>query len=268
MKIYFACTGNGEPIYLPKNGLKTILCSFHYYRKKLDIIQNLIADGTDVFIDSGAFSANNIGAPIDIDEYCKFLKDTGASHYVCLDVIHNAPETYKNLRYMEDQGLSPFPVFHKGESEEWLMLYLKDYKKLALGGAVNNGTLTTWLDEVWRIILRVNPTIEVHGFGITSADIMKRYPWHSCDSSSFKSGKRFGRLIFYNAHKKSFYTENFNLWVQQYAERENVPEILTESALRYEITDVFSAKSYQQFVDVECGTDRKYEHLTTQYGLF
>jgi hypothetical protein len=270
MKIYFACTGKDEPGYLIKNDMKNILCSFHYYKKNVDFIKTLMSLDTDVFIDSGGFSADTLGTPINIDDYCKFLKDTGATNYVVLDSIGDADKTYSNLEYMRSKGLAPFPAFHMGETVDWLEKYLQESDKLALGGMVGGSItdLQDWLDEVWRVILKIKPDLNVHGFGITSPKIMERYPWTSCDSSSFKSGKRFGRLIHYNHHKKTFYTENFNAWVDKYSIENNLPEILTDSKLRYEITDVYSASSYQKFIDIECSTERQYEHLTKQTNLF
>src|SRR5690606_28911674 len=269
MKIYFAVTGQNEPIYLPKNNMNDMLMSFHYYKKKPELIKDLISQGNDIFIDSGAFSAESSGKPINIDDYCNFLKAAEANNYVCLDVIRNAEATEINLKYMESQGLKPFPVFHKTSHEKWLYKYLEEYDKIALGGAVKAGELEYWLDATWQIILKEKPTMNVHGFGITSPEIMMRYPWTSCDSSSFKAGRRFGRLIHYLPHKKKFFTSNFNKWVQDYAEEQNCPEIITNSKLRYEITDVFSAKSFMDFANDKKSLDiNSYPHLTDQYKLF
>lgn len=268
MKIYFACTGKGEPVYLPEAGLKTILCSYHYYMKHEQIIADLVAQDVDLFIDSGAFSANSLGKPIDIDSYCDFIKRTGVSNYVCLDVIRNAEETDRNLKYMESVGLKPFPVFHKSSPIEWLETYLRDYDKIALGGAVSSGDLIPWLDGVWRTILKIKPTMNVHGFGITSPEVMLRYPWTSCDSSSFKAGKRFGRLVHYLPHKQKFFTTNYNVWVREYAEEQGCPEILEDSKLRYKITDTYAAKSFQRFAEDKEAMNLSYPHLTNQYSLF
>ena len=271
MKIYFACTGKEEAGYLIKNDMKDILCSFHYYKTSQEYIKNLISqEGVDLFIDSGGFSADTLGTPINMDDYCQFLIDVKATNYVVLDSIGDADKTSANLEYMRTKGLSPFPAFHMGETEDWLIKYINENDKLALGGMVGGSIteLQDWLDNVWSTILRIKPEIKVHGFGITSPEIMKRYPWYSCDSSSFKSGKRFGRLIHYNRHLKKFYTKEFNSWVQKYSVENNLPEILTDSKLRYEITDVFAANSYNQFVIDECNTNRGYEHLTHQTKLF
>lgn len=110
--------------------------------------------------------------------------------------------------------------------------------------------------------------MNVHGFGITSPEIMMRYPWTSCDSSSFKSGKRFGRLIHYLPHKKNFFTTNFNKWVEDYAKKNNSLEILENSSLRYEITDVYAAKSFNQFASDKAQLNLNYPYLTDQYSLF
>ena len=270
MKIYFACTGKDEPIYLMKNNMSDILCSFHYYKTQTEFISNLIKKAADIFIDSGGFSADTLGTPINIDDYCKFLHDTKAKNYVVLDKIGDASVTYKNLQYMRKKGLNPFPVFHTGESEDWLLKFLETSDKIALGGMVGASpqVLISWLDKVWKVILNVKPQMIVHGFGITSPEVMDRYPWFSCDSSSFKSGKRFGRIIHYLDHKRKFYSTNFNKWVEDYAIKEDCPDILKNSKLRYEITDVYVAKGYTRFAEYKKTNKKDYSFLTSQMDLF
>lgn len=139
----------------------------------------------DIFLDSGAFSAFTQGVNIDIQEYIDFIK-THQDHltvYANLDVIGSPEGTWKNQRRMEKAGLMPLPCFHYGEDPKWLVMYLsRGYEYIALGGMVPISTpdLKIWLDDIWKNYLtdaEGMPIIKVHGFGLTSNSLMRRYPW-------------------------------------------------------------------------------------------
>ncbi len=156
-----------------------------------------------IFLDSGAFSAWSQGVTIDIDEYIAFIKEH--QHYLdvyaVLDSIGDPEATLRNQDYMESKGLSPLPCFHYGEDIKYLNEYLsRGYDYIALGGMVPIGTaeLMTWLDGLFSHSLcdgKGNPTIKVHGFGLTSLPLLLRYPWYSVDSTSWVMIGRFGSVF-------------------------------------------------------------------------
>jgi len=150
----------------------------------------------DLFVDSGAFGKH--GDKVDLDSYCKFLKEYSdkIDLYANLDVIGDAEGSYRNLRKMENRGLDPLPVFHYGSNEFYLRKIISEYDYIALGGLVpittNKDKLKEHLDYVWEVILQEKPDLKVHGFGINSIDIMKRFPWYSVDASSVHVLARYG----------------------------------------------------------------------------
>jgi hypothetical protein len=156
-----------------------------------------------LFLDSGAYSAWSQGSAIDIDEYIKFIKKNKKSIdiYANLDSINNPEETYTNQKYMEEQGLTPVPVYHYGEDIKWLQKYLeKGYDYIALGGMVPISTvqLIKWLDKIYGEYLTDSdgmPVCKVHGFGLTSLRLMQRYPWYSVDSTSWVLTGRMGSVF-------------------------------------------------------------------------
>jgi len=189
---YFPAVIDKQTIRSAKiNNPKTFLASYHYFKNESHVIKANIDEGVDVFIDSGAFSAKHSGAEIDIDKYCDFIKESGASVYAALDDIDSAKNSYNNLIYMHKQGLKPVPVFHMGETVYDLERLL-EFNYIALGGLMGHN-VANHLDLTWRIILNKMPTMKVHGFAVTGPETMKKYPWYSVDSSSFQSLKRFGR---------------------------------------------------------------------------
>lgn len=148
----------------------------------------------NLFLDSGAYSALTQGVSIDLQEYIQFIKkyEEHLEVYAVLDVIGDPKATYKNQLIMEEAGLKPLPCFHYGEDIQWLNRYLsKGYDYIALGGMVGKDSEThlgPWLDMLFSEHLTDSegmPIIKTHGFGMTSFNLMLRYPWYSVDSTSW-----------------------------------------------------------------------------------
>jgi hypothetical protein len=157
----------------------------------------------NLFLDSGAFSAWSKGLEIKIEEYIQFIKDNinYLDHYSVLDAIGDPVITLRNQGIMEAAGLSPIPCFHYGEPIKYLQSYLEKYSYISLGGMVPISTadLKVWLDMLFgKFICDKNtglPTCKIHGFGMTSLNLMLRYPWYSVDSTSWVMTGRFGSVM-------------------------------------------------------------------------
>jgi hypothetical protein len=155
------------------------------------------------FLDSGAYSASTRGRIIVLQEYIDFIKDNREviDIYANLDDLRSPEQTWRNQKEMERQGLSPLPVYHVGESMKFLKKAMK-YEYFAIGGMANQGdkeTRSQWFDKIFSIICpRSNnylPTNRVHGFGMTSLPLMRRYPWYSVDSMTFLFTGRTGEVF-------------------------------------------------------------------------
>lgn len=168
--------------------------NFYNSKTMFDIASNKV----DLFLDSGAFSAKTQGITIDIQDYISFIKEHEAvlNVYANLDVIGDPIGTRKNQRIMERAGLSPLPVFHFGEDpEKYLKPLINKYEYICIGGMVKSGELVTFLDNIFsKYICDENgfPKVKIHGFGLTSLRLMLRYPWFSCDSTSWVLAGRMG----------------------------------------------------------------------------
>ncbi len=184
-----------------------VLESFHYVGKER-YVREMRAAGGRIFLDSGAFSAYTLGATLNIPEYCRYIQDNldiirveeGCLMASVLDAIGDEHETYANQNEMERLGVKPMPTFHAGEETRYLDYYAANYGYMSLGGMVgaNPKQLEIWLDRMWNNHLldgSGNPKIRVHGFGITSVPLMERYPWYSCDSSSWVQSAAFGVIM-------------------------------------------------------------------------
>lgn len=188
-------------------GACNLLESFHYIGKQrsVDMIR---ADKVQVFLDSGAFSMWSLGASVDIKAYCDYIKknediirkDDGVLLASVMDAIGDADGTLQNQKVMESMGVTPLPCFHFGEDPKYLLHYVSNYEYITLGGMVAQETwqLRLWLDEVWDKYLvdgSGRPKIKVHGFGLTTPELMRRYPWWSVDSSSWVQQAKVGMVL-------------------------------------------------------------------------
>ncbi len=189
------------------SNLPNILESYHYVWKD-KYVKGMREDGAKIFLDSGAFSAYTLGAKIHLPTYVGYIKrnmdifrvEDGVLMVAVLDGIGDPLETYRNQLTMEALGVKPMPCFHAGEDERYLEWYIQNYDYISLGGMVGSSTkqLMLWLDRVWDKYLvdgSGRPRLKVHGFGITSIPIMERYPWWSCDSSSWIQAGSFGSIV-------------------------------------------------------------------------
>lgn len=220
MKLYLAgiYTANfdiGGSLYLrltdnekrQRESADNILESYHYIHRD-SYVRKIRKDGRRVFLDSGAFSAFTQGVEVDLPAYCEYIKRNkdiiedvdGDLLASVLDGIGDPLKTWQNQKEMEARGVRPLPCFHYGEDERYLEQYIKEYTYITLGGMVPISTpqLYHWLDRIWDKYLTDgsgNPRLKVHGFGLTTVDLMKRYPWYSVDSSSWVQIARTGGMM-------------------------------------------------------------------------
>lgn len=185
-------------VLVQRSGMKRRLLSYHYHPNYDDDTRQSHEAGLDLFLDSGAFSAFTKGYVIDPHKYAKYLIDTGHIWTVRsnLDVIGSTEEgavkTYENQKLIESLGASVHPVYHVREREYWLERYMAEgYDYILIGGLVAEGGSAYTrerLDHLFGDIICGEdglPKVKVHGFGLTSQELMARYPWYSVDSSSW-----------------------------------------------------------------------------------
>lgn len=174
----------------------------HHYVNRASYVKKMRRDGVKVFLDSGAFSAFTKGVEVDIAGYCRYVRENSdiIEFASVLDHIGSAQGTYENQCTMEGLGVTPLPCFHYGEDMRYLEYYISKYPYITLGGMVPISTqqLTLWLDDLFKNYLtdaNGRPLVKVHGFGLTSLPLMKRYPWYSVDSSTWVQWAANGMIL-------------------------------------------------------------------------
>jgi hypothetical protein len=171
------------------------------------------------FLDSGVYACWKNGQTIDIDEYIDYIKRNldWIEYYASLDKIpaepgryptkaeveYSAKVSYDNHQYMKAAGLHPIPIYHQGEELEHLERYLADGETY-IGISPQEDLLSwrgldpmKWLDRVFTRLTnsRGIPIIKTHGFGVMGPSLLRRYPWHSVDATSFTHQANYGAIF-------------------------------------------------------------------------
>jgi hypothetical protein len=265
-----------------------VLESYHYVGSQR-FVDTMREQGAKVFLDSGAFSAFHLGVKINIDDYCNYIKrnsdilrvEDGAVMASVLDGIGNALQTYQNQLYMERQGAKPLPCFHFGEDERYLDYYVQRYNYITIGGLVGRSAkdATVWLDRMWEKHMldgSGRAKLKVHAFGMTSPELMKRYPWFSVDSSSWIQAAAFGS-VFTSEHgpiavskdSPSKHDVGRHLTTLSPIERQSVELMLERKGFNYErLSSVYESRACYNclgYMELNKLID---EHLTDTNGKF
>jgi hypothetical protein len=156
----------------------------------------------DFFLDSGAYSAYYIGAVIDIEKYAAFIhaNKEKITVYANLDVINNGEASYENWMKLRAMGLNPLPVYHAGSDIKYLKMYMEKTDYIAIGAISESSTARRImnLDLIWTKYItdeRGYPRVRTHGFGLTSLNLIVRYPWYSVDSTTWLRQAMYGSIM-------------------------------------------------------------------------
>lgn len=186
-----------------------------------------------LFLDSGAFSLYTLKAKKEglgysfyetdefwkyVDDYCLLIKKNKAkfSIFVTVDVLFKPKLSWKVFNYIRDvYKITPLPVFHfpklhrtqefqydgnfNQSGFKWLKKYMDNCEYLGLGGLgveITKRQFIPYADRVFKLLCdnKGTPRWKVHGFAMTSLELMIRYPWASVDSSSFQIEAGFGTI--------------------------------------------------------------------------
>lgn len=135
-------------------------------------------------------------------DYIDFLKKESSNFFVYtnLDVINNAELTWQQQLLLEQNGLSPAPVFHISSPEKYLKRYVDNYEYIAIGGMGGNSKKNVFpmLDHLFKKYIiddKGKPRVRVHGLAATSLPLMQRYPWYSVDSSTCLKLAIYGNIL-------------------------------------------------------------------------
>ena len=225
INLYFAAVWAGQKSgEMGTLGVKNRLVSYHYPNQFPSWLEVTGNDKGNIILDSGAFSAWNKGAHIDIEDYIDFALeaiDKGSAlnktvRVVNLDVIPGkkgetrhlsttqinaaAKEGFFNMKHMMEAGITPIHVFHQGESWKWLerMVDKVPYIGISPANDMSVPSRKQWVEGVFEYMYKNNVTADTHGFAVWVPDLLKDLPWTSCDAATWRLVSAYGGIYYPN----------------------------------------------------------------------
>lgn len=161
------------------------------------VLDNAVAFGLPLIVDSGAFTAHSTGRPINLDEHTAYINDRKAAprvRWVGLDVIGNAEATRRNWLHQRSHDAPVEPTIHYGADPAEVDKYVRaglapgadGQAWINLGGIVaqtkrpsNHPKIAAWCAAVAR---RLPDGVKVHGLGCTPPSLNRLFGYDSIDS--------------------------------------------------------------------------------------
>jgi hypothetical protein len=154
------------------------------------------------FLDSGAYTGMIQGFVPSVMDYLAFAIRHQHIFHVCANMdVGTVKEQQQHQAILDRHLPCVLPVIHPEEARttagrEWFEAEIRDRDYVALGGLVGSPKDKKALQEngffSWLFSLARKHNTKVHGFGVTTIDLMLRWPFYSVDSSSWLSGVRYG----------------------------------------------------------------------------
>lgn len=161
-------------------------------------------------LDSGAFTfMSNSKKQVNWDEYVKkyanFINENNIKYFFELDIdnivgIKEVERLRKKLEKLTNKKC--IPVWHKSRGLDYWKKMVKDYDYVAIGGIVTK-EIKQQDYKYFLPLLKIakDNNCKVHGLGFTNLKSLSKYPFYSADSTSWKSGNRFGTLYIFKDNK-------------------------------------------------------------------
>lgn len=185
------------------NGAEYVLMSYYYLRndRNANWRKHVERLGLKVMLDSGAFTvwkrreSGKDVQEIEVRDYAEFvLQHQDVIHsFITLDVVGDSAATAANDAYLRSLGISPVPVFPAmGDLHELGKLIEADHDFIAIGATVgmNEAAKRALFEQIFEAF----PEGRFHWLGGSSSLIVE-FPWFSADSSTWLSGRKYGKLL-------------------------------------------------------------------------
>lgn len=232
MKLFLAGTGGSKLFEKYIKESLYILESFYYIQKwQIPLIKKV-----KIFLlDSGAFTYMNGKDSRDInwneyiENYADFINKYDIEYFMELDIdivvgLEEVEKLRKKLEKLTNKKC--IPVWHKSRGLDYWKKMIKEYDYVAIGGIVT-GEIKKSEYDIFIPLLKMarQNNCKVHGLGLTSMEVIKKYPFYSVDSTSWTSGGRFGQLHHFNGKEiKSFSRKEKRMKDYRQVNRHNLQE--------------------------------------------
>jgi len=217
-------------------GIKNKLVSYIYPDQLESWLQVTQGREGNIILDSGAFSVWKSNKTINIDDYIRYAheaiergtKDGKKVRVVNLDVIPGKPgetenlnklitsntirqrnqelieeaarQGYKNLKIMVSNGIIPIHVYHQGENIKWLdrMLKYTNYIGISPANDVSVDSKKDWIHSTFEYLYKIGviDKVDTHGFAVWIPEILREFPWTSCDAATWRLVAAWGGIYY------------------------------------------------------------------------
>jgi hypothetical protein len=198
MKVFLASSSSHERLSKIKE-CDYLLESFYYIKEwQLPLIKKCKM----FLVDSGAFTFMSGTGTTDFEDYLtkyiEFINKCDVKYFFELDVDsvvgYEKVKQYRK-RLEKETGKKCIPVWHKSRGKDEFLKMCDEYDYVAIGGIVTKEiTKDQYPFFTWFLNEAHKRGCKVHGLGFTSIADLPKYHFDSVDSTSWKSGNRFGQL--------------------------------------------------------------------------
>lgn len=202
----------------------------------------------DLFLDSGAYSANQGKTKITAYEYGLYLKRYGEHFDYCFnfdDRFSDPEHNFQNFRYLCDEidgsRVHLVPVIHDQENplEELNRYYEMGERFIAVGSSGKN------LTDAEISAIRSMEGLRIHMFGDLGREMLRRVQPFSADSASSQHMTKFGTIYYWDREDRQEYA--INLGARQRKDSDepsrgknvHIDDFLKTEALKKFLADTF-----------------------------
>jgi len=194
MKLFFA-GAESDLKNLNEIGVKRLLITIAHGKNKIKKMNEIYDPGYELIMDSGAFTFHRKGG-ITVEKWLEKVNEVkhNVTEIISLDVIGDAEKTFDNFIEIQKYLPEAMPTFHVGSDIKYLKKYMDITDRIAIGGIVTHGvnklSLLNHLNDIFKIVDR-NNLPKLHAFGVFNQKLLQKYPFYSCDASSWNSYAKF-----------------------------------------------------------------------------
>lgn len=166
-----------------------------------------------------------------IKTYVEFINTHDIKYFFELDIdnVVGYKEVLRLRNKLEKEtNKKCIPVWHKSRGLEEYIKSCKEYDYIAIGGIASK-EIQNKEYYIFNELIKIahKNKCRVHGLGFTSMEGLKKYRFDSVDSTSWKSGDRFGQIHIFNQNTKKIEihkVKNARLINQKEADQHNFDE--------------------------------------------
>lgn len=231
-------------------GVRNFLMSYHYLQgMKQPMKQKYGGKGIKFFIDSGAHTYQNDPKYEEytieyweehIQSYLKWVEKNRDYIFAIANAdfenLVGAEAVYQwNEKYFEPfmlrTGIPVCFVWHQTSYRSWEQ-YCQRYPYVGFSAVNTEGEQIEFQEFQNHLKCAEKYNALVHGFGMTKTSLLPQLPFYTVDSTSWKSGFRYGQLAIWNGKKvQMFKKEDWETKAFKYID--NYPDLILDKELLY-----------------------------------